>query len=297
LLYHNGRTRKYTMIDENQGPVYLAEALETLLEPCHDKYLVAAAAYLYPRTIQHIVTRRPIAQATLDKVQRAFKRGELSPKPSPPFESSGLADKVHRFLLSMGGTVQAAARLRVDPLVIAKVIYGRQVNNRFRALVQRRLEKCLSTVMAPPIAASHGTPEEVAEDSLAQCRQAYELYKSQGTLEAVGRRLHLSRERVRQLINRGVAYGVIPAEPHYTQAARPFPFSSREEFLAAYQETPSMRRLVRNLRVSKERLKRFCQANAVLQQELADIRRSSMRHAASACQRPIAAKNTIRMAS
>ena len=285
------------MTEETQGPVYLAEALENLLEPCHDKYLVAAAAYLYPRTIQNIVTRRPIAQATLDKVQRAFKRGELSPKPRPPMTCRGLADQLHRFLLSMGGTVHAAAQLGVDPLVIAKVIYGRQVNNRFRALVQRRLEDCGGTVMDPPIAPSKAAPEEVAEESLDQCRRAYELYKREGTLEAVGQQLKLSRERVRQLINRGIAYGVIPAEPHYTEAVRPFPFSSREEFLAAYQETPSMRRLVRNLRVSKERLKRFCQANAVLQQDLAAIRRSSMRHATSAGQGPIAAKSPIPMAS
>jgi hypothetical protein len=285
------------MFDESQGPVYLAEALEALLEPCHDKYLVAAAACLYPRTIQNIITRRPIAQATLDKVQRAFKRGELSPRPSPPLESRGLAQQLHRFLLSMGGTVHAAAQLKVEPLVIAKVIYGRQVNNRFRALVQRRLEKCLSSVMTPPIATCNAARVEFAEESLAQCRRAYELYKTHGTLEAVGQQLTLSRERVRQLINRGIAYGVVPAEPHYTQAARPFPFSSREEFLAAYQETPSMRRLVRNLHVSKERLKRFCRANAVLQQDLVDIRRLSARHATSACQRPIGAKRTIPMAS
>jgi hypothetical protein len=285
------------MSNEHQNPVYLAEALETLLKPCHDKYLVAAAAHLYPRTIQNILTRRPIAQATLDKVQRALNRGELSPKPSPPTECRGLAEQLHRFLLSTGGTAPAAAQLKVDPLVIAKVVYGRQVNNRFRALVQRRLERCLSGVMEAPIDASKAAPQEFAEDSLAQCRQAYELYKSQGTLEAVGQHLKLSRERVRQLINRGVAYGVIPGEPHYTQAARPFPFSSREEFLAAYQETPSMRRLVRNLRVSKERMKRFCQANAVLQQDLAAIRKSSMRHATPDRQRPMAANRTISMAS
>jgi hypothetical protein len=116
----------------------------------------------------------------------------------------------------------------------------------------------------------------VTEDSLGQCRQAYELYKRYGTLESVGRRLNLSRERVRQLIHRGIAYGVIPATPHYTEAVRPFPFSSREEFLLAYEKTPSIRRLVQKLHVSKERLKRFCRAHAVMPEDLDCIRRSSV---------------------
>jgi ribosomal protein S14 len=263
------------MADGNKGPAYLAEALEKLMVPGHDKYLVAAAAHLYPKTIQNIVTRRPIAQVTLEKVARALRQGTLAPRPTPPAAAIGLADRLHRFLLTMGGTVHAASCLNVDPLVLAKLIYGRQVNRRFRSLVQRRLEKveAMSTTdrIVPPVA----PPEKFAEDSLAQCRQAYELYKSHGTLEAVGRRLNLSRERVRQLINRGIAYGVIPAEPHYTHASRPFPFSSREQFLAAYKATPSIRRLVQNLHVSKQRLKRFCRAHAVMRQDLDNIRRSS----------------------
>jgi ribosomal protein S14 len=288
-----------TMAQGNKGPVYLAEALEKLIAPNHDKYLVAAAAHLYPKTIQNIVTRRPIAQVTLEKVARALRQGILAPRPYPAAGTSGLSDRLHRFLISMGGTVQAASRLSIHPLILAKLIYGRQVNGRFRAHVQRRLEKVEAMTTSDRIIPSVAPPEKFAEDSLAQCRQAYELYKSHGTLEAVGRRLNLSRERVRQLINRGIAYGVIPAEPHYTQASRPFPFSSREEFLAAYKITPSIRRLVQDLHVSKQRLKRFCRTHAVMRQDLENIRRSSMSRLRDVPRRPptVSINRTIPLAS
>jgi len=263
------------MTDGRRHPVYLAEALEKVLGPGHDKYLAAAGAYLYPKTIQNILTRKPVAQMTLEKVERALKRGDLSPKSLPCTAASSLAHRLYRFLLLVGGTTQAASYLNTDPFILAKMICGRQVNRRFRALIHRRLEKVQVLSTSKRIASAESPPAHLAEDGLAHCRQAYELYKSHGTLEAVGRQLHLSRERVRQLINRGVAYGVIPAEPHYTQASRPFPFSSREEFLAAYRKTPSMRRLVQNLHISKQRLERFCRAHEILRHDLERIRRSS----------------------
>jgi hypothetical protein len=266
------------MTSETQGPVYLAEALEKLLGPYHDKYLAAAGAYLYPKTIQNIVARRPIAQATLEKVERALKHGKLQPKAYPLAQADSLSDRLHRFLITCGGTVQAASYLNVDPLILAKLIYHRQVNSRFRSHVQRVLEKVQERSQSDRILPADIPSEKVPEDSLAQCSQAYELYKRYRTLESVGRRLSLSRERVRQLIHRGIAYGVIPAEPHYTEAVRPFPFSSREEFLIAYEKTPSIRGLVKNLHVSKERLKRFCRAHAVRREDLEHIRRSSASH-------------------
>src|SRR6185503_19083369 len=201
------------MTAETQGPVYLAKALEKLMGPSHDKYLMAAGAYLYPKTIQNIVARRPIAQVTLEKVERALKHDKLRPKAYPLAQANGLADRLYRFLITCGGTVQAASYLNVDPLILAKLIYGRQVNSRFRSHVQRRLEKVGERSQSDQIVAAEVPSEKVTEDSLGQCSQAYELYKRYGTLESVGQRLNLSRERVRQLIHRGIAYGVIPAEP------------------------------------------------------------------------------------
>jgi hypothetical protein len=261
--------------NRSHGPVYLAEALEKLLAPYHDKYLVAAAAHLYPKTIQNIVSRRPISQATLDKVARALARGKLSPKPYPPRGAESLADRLHRFLLSMAGTIQAAGCLNIDPLVLAKLIYGRRVNRRFRDVASRRLESLEQSSIGSSPVIPPDQPPETAYDSLAECRHAYDMYKTYGTLEAVGHRLNLSRERVRQLINRGVAYGVIPATPHYTEASHPFPFSGREEFLAAYRKTPNLQRMAQDLRISKERLKRFCGSHQITQIELEEIRRLS----------------------
>ena len=71
------------MTDDRRRPIYLAEALEKVLAPAHDKYLVAAGAYLYPKTIQNILSRKPVSQTTLEKVERALKRGDLSPKRPP----------------------------------------------------------------------------------------------------------------------------------------------------------------------------------------------------------------------
>ena len=286
------------MTDGRRHPVYLAEALEKVLAPGHDKYLAAAGAYLYPKTIQNILSRKPVSQITLEKVERALKRGDLSPKPLPYTAASSPEHRLYRFLLLVGGTTQAASYLNTDPFILAKMICGRRVNRRFRALIQRRLEKVQELSTSTRIASAESPPEHLAEDGLAHCRQAYELYKSHGTLEAVGRQLHLSRERVRQLINRGVAYGVIPAEPHYTQASRPFPFTSKEEFLAAYRKTPSIRRLVQNLHISKQRLKRFCRAHEIVRQDLERIRRSSLlRSPEAAAASSDSAMTNVRLAS
>ena len=287
------------MTTETQGPVYLAKALEKLLVPYHDKYLAAAGAYLYPKTIENVIARRPIAQVTLEKVERALKHGKLQPKVYPLAQADSLADRLHRFLITCGGTVQAASYLNVDPLILAKLIYGRQVNSRFRSHVIRRLEKAQGRSQSVQTLPAAVSSEKPTGDSLGQCSQAYELYKRYGTLESVGRRLNLSRERVRQLIHRGIAYGVIPAEPHYTEAVRPFPFSSREEFLIAYEKTPSIRRLVQNLHVSKERLKRFCRAHAVLREDLEHIRRSSVSRTPKASARSLnlGSHRTISLAS
>lgn len=257
--------------DSEGGPVYLAAVLEQLITQTHDAYMMAAAARLYPRTIQNIVMRKPVSQVTLDKVSFALSRGELAPKPSPAQDASHLPERVHRYALWMGGPVAAAAFLKVTPLVVAKLIYGRPVNRRFRLIVMRRLE------IPPERSPGQSVPTTVlldpsSQDGLAQCREAYELYRQHGTLQAVGRCLDLSRERVRQLINRGIAYGVIPAKPHYTEASHPFPFSSRDEFLTAYRRTPNLRRLLQGFHISRSRLKRFFHDQQVFPQDLTRIR-------------------------
>jgi hypothetical protein len=263
------------MVNGERGPVFLAEALEQLLSTYHDKYLIAAAARLYPKTIHNIIMRRPVSQVTLDKVARALQAGKLSPRDYPPADSANLSGRLYHFLVSRGGTVSAAAQLKVDPIVLAKLIYERKVNSRFRMHVMRRLEQMPPVVSSQQVLVADSMFPVNTDESLAECLQAYELYKVHGTLEAVGRKLDLSRERVRQLINRGVAYGVIPATPHYTETTHPFPFSTREEFLTAYRQTPSLTRLVRDWHISKERLKRFCLAHAVTPADLECIRRAA----------------------
>ena len=77
------------------------------------------------------------------------------------------------------------------------------------------------------------------------------------------------RERVRHCY-RGIAY-VVTAEP--THSAHPIPFASREEFLAAYQQTPACAVLSKRARLQRT-ADRFCSKRCIAQTR--DLRRSSM---------------------
>src|SRR5205085_6963983 len=150
--------KKILMFESDADRTSSLKTIRRLLSPVHDEHMMAASAAIFPGTIQKLLTGKPVAPVTAAKVFQALAEGRLEPKPLPAADAD-LASRLHRFLILIGGTSNAAAALHVSPLVVAKLIYGRAVNTRFRDAVRRRLDKIQAT---PKVFTNHGVFKLVA---------------------------------------------------------------------------------------------------------------------------------------
>jgi hypothetical protein len=108
-------------------------------------------------------------------------------------------------------------------------------------------------------------------------RQAYELYIELGTLEAAGGELGVTRERVRQLIRRGVEHGLFESPI----GREPLSISP-QSFLDLIAKHGSLSRVARHLAVAKGKLDSWRRESAVSND---DLRLALSRYRKSECLR------------
>jgi hypothetical protein len=123
-----------------------------------------------------------------------------------------------------------SSRLGVRPSTVRKILAGKPVSQ----IVQTKIDTALQGSAA-------SNPVRIRCSSLERLLDVHRLYQKERTLQAVGERIGVSRERVRQLLVRGSKMGLFQYESfHHTQ-----PFVSKQKILADY------RRLLRLNRVAK----------------------------------------------
>jgi hypothetical protein len=106
-------------------------------------------------------------------------------------------------------------------------------------------------------------------------KKVHDLYKKCGTLEAAGKEMGVSRERVRQLLTKGSRLGFFEYRPF------DYPYLSKEKLIADYSRYPSMSRVAHVNGIGASYLRRLITAYGITEE---DLRTSRHKRSRSTCQ-------------
>src|SRR5262245_5457313 len=173
-----------------------------------------------------------------------------------------LAEKVKALIDELGSLELAAAALSVRPSTLRKVLLGRSLSGPALAKLRRSLD-------VPPdandVTATKARLHEHAQRHQARLRSIYDLYRRLGTLEAVGRNVGLTRERVRQLLVSGTKLGFFKYQP------REYPYIAKDKLLADYRVSLSLDKVAELNNVPTAYISKLLTAYRVRRNELRAI--------------------------
>lgn len=172
----------------------------------------------------------------------------------PKGDGNKIAEAVRRAIDRYGDVVQAAAWIGVRPSTLTKVLEGTSLSAPALKKLTRLLEVPETLRRAKPV-------------QIDRLETAHRLYLELGTLQAVGDRMSLTRERVRQLLEKGAKLELFEYKP------REYPFVERGKILAAYSRELNLSRAARDLGISRGYLEKLLTAYSIGAGTLRAIRR------------------------
>lgn len=223
-------------------------------------YEAAMKLNVYPSTLEKILQGRELSKLTRQKIEDAF--GTITgPAPRTTLPQRGAIDteasssiigNLRSFIKECGSIPIASIRLGVRISTLEKLLAGTSVSFHSkqkigRLLNDRELRK-----------ASIAYPASMVE----RLTKVHVLYKEHGTLEAVGREMGLTRERVRQLLVKGSRLGLFEYKP-FT-----FPYVPKEKLIADYTHFLSLSKVAQINKISPSYLRKLMTAYSITHNEL-----------------------------
>lgn len=212
---------------------------------------------VYPSTVRKLQEGLPISIATQRKLGISSKEGTTvyTPDHARTNSTSALTSKLREIVKSDVDMFDLASRWGVTETSLRKLYEGKPVTR----VLTKKVEAALAC--ARPT-------DQVARPSPAteRLRTIHELYNQLGTLEAVGKQVGLTRERVRQLLAKGKKIGLFEYNP------REYPYVSKEKIIEDYKKTQSANRVARLNNILSSYLRKLLTAYSITEQQLADYR-------------------------
>ena len=148
--------------------------------------------------------------------------------------------------------------LGVRPSTIRKIQYGRPISE----AVERKIETALR-------GGALSKPATRTLSKLERLFAVHQLYEEERSLEGVGRRIGLTRERVRQLLVKGSKIGLF----HYQSLYRSRPLISKEKILSDYKKLQRLYRVAGSNGISTLYLKTLLAMHGITRKDLEGVRR------------------------
>jgi len=257
--------------------MYTQEAItrvQELISSCGGVSRAAASLGVQAATLEKILEGRKISSATREKLEarlgpiplrppRSFQRPAVSPS---KLMSPNLVDQLRVLVNEYHLVDEAAARLHVRPSTIEKILTGQSVSLGTQQTVQMAVEAATLRREFSPFHAS----------MVERLTRVHQLYKQRGTLEAAGRELGLTRERVRQLLVKGSRLGLFDYRP------LDYPYVPKEKLVADYLHSQSLSRVAQLNQVPTSYLRKLLTAHRITEGDLASYRTEARRSKALA---------------
>lgn len=123
------------------------------------------------------------------------------------YDQTALSSRLKAMVGNKIDLMKVSALLKVNPSTIQKIVEGRPVSRSISTKIKMALRQ-----NAPPEDQGPGSPES-NRSTIERLMKVYFLYKKERSLRTVGKKLGLSRERVRQLLEKGSEIGLFEYNP------------------------------------------------------------------------------------
>lgn len=210
---------------------------------------------VYPLTIRELQERIPNSETTRHKLGISSEEDAIvcAPDHAGANSFSALKTRLREIVKSDVDMFNLASKLGVTATSLRKIYDGKPVSSSLA-------KKVAAALRAPNLLDLVNKPSDRVE----RLQAIYNLYKQVGTLEAVGKQVGVTRERVRQLLTQGDRIGLFEYNP------REYPFISKDKIIEDYKKTLSLSRVARLNNISTSYLHELFTAYSITVQDLAD---------------------------
>lgn len=237
-----------------QGAMYSTSALKRLAEFISAHGGLYSAAWeldVRPSTLEKVLQGRKLSMLTMQKIEARFGVITEPVSQSAPLEREVIfLAHLKSFIHDCSSLESASPRLGVRPSTLEKLLAGRPVSRDTRQRIERILDGTAPCKPEPAYSVSE------------KLRQAHVLYEEYGTLEAAGREMGLTRERVRQLLAKGSQLGLFEYKPFE------YPYVPKEKLIADYAHFLTLSKVAQINKISLGYLRKLMTAYSITQNDL-----------------------------
>lgn len=217
--------------------------------------LVPAASelHVWPSTLAKVLAGKPLSEVTRAKLKFIFGEDLTSKSSTAQDRFTIVTSKLREMVKEKLDVIKLSERFAVNPSTIEKILDGRPVSLGVQM-------KILAAVETKTSESTDAKPSMVA-----RLKEIHRLYEHEGTLEAVGRRIGVTRERVRQLLAKGSKLGLFEYKPF------DYPFVPKEKLVADYRDYLSLGRVAKSNSISVLYLRKLLTAYRITKEDLRSI--------------------------
>ena len=224
--------------------------LQRFVEGCGGLDAAAAKLCVLPSTLRTRLADGQVPQRIQSKFESNPAADEVRKKPTDEDQFNALILKIRTTVKDKLGVVRLADRMGVSPSSIEKILAGKPISLGLRKKL---------------LAAAQGRPGQRKRATIERLKKAYRLYQEEKSLEGAGRKMGVSRERVRQTLAEGSQLGLYD----YKRYRRPD--VPKEKIIAQYKTCFSLSRVARINHTSVENLRKVLRGAGITTQHLRSI--------------------------